>query len=235
MCRMVDLPAPFGPSRPVTPGPMVHRDVVDRDDVAVPAADVFDLDDGHDSAPPSGSGRPGRRGTSASDGRRGRGRRRRRSCRGWSTPSAGSVPPSHIRTPSNSVNGLNRPDTFSATWARSRSAAMWPARSAVRLRRRPGGPVVLRALDLEQDLGQGAGEQEDDRHRAGGEGPAAGQARQEQADRGQHHRPHQPDAAGPGISALVCAQTAAAAVHVGDRAARRAAAAGPPSSPGRRR
>ena len=51
----VDLPAPLGPSRPVTPGPRRERDVVDRDDVAVPARDVVELERGRDGR------RPGRR------------------------------------------------------------------------------------------------------------------------------------------------------------------------------
>ena len=53
----VVLPAPFGPSRPVTPGAERERDVVDRDDVAVPARDVVELDGG-DAA---GAGAAGRR------------------------------------------------------------------------------------------------------------------------------------------------------------------------------
>ena len=40
----VDLPAPLGPSRPVTPGPEGERDVVDGHDVAVPARDVVELE-----------------------------------------------------------------------------------------------------------------------------------------------------------------------------------------------
>ena len=46
----VDLPAPLGPSSPVTPGSEAHRDVVDRDHVAEPAGDLLELDGAHDSA-----------------------------------------------------------------------------------------------------------------------------------------------------------------------------------------
>lgn len=64
----------------------------------------------------------------------------------------------------------------------------------------------LLAFHLEQDLGEGEGEQEDDRHR------------QEQADRGQYHGPHQADEQPwdqrPGLR-----PDGGAAVHIGDRAA----------------
>ena len=46
MCRSVVLPAPFGPSRPVTPAPEAEAQVVDGDDVAVPASGVDELDCG---------------------------------------------------------------------------------------------------------------------------------------------------------------------------------------------
>ena len=41
MCRIVDLPAPFGPSRPVMPPVEPEADVVDGDHVAVPARDAL--------------------------------------------------------------------------------------------------------------------------------------------------------------------------------------------------
>ena len=50
MCSSVVLPAPFGPSSPVTPGPTRERDVVDGHDVAVPARDVFEHDRGRGRA-----------------------------------------------------------------------------------------------------------------------------------------------------------------------------------------
>ena len=60
--RSVDLPAPFGPSRPVTPGAERERDVVDGDDVAVPARDVVDLEAAAGGgAAASASDRDGRR------------------------------------------------------------------------------------------------------------------------------------------------------------------------------
>ena len=45
-CSSVVLPAPLGPSRPVTPAGEGAADVVDRDHVAVPARDVVDDDAG---------------------------------------------------------------------------------------------------------------------------------------------------------------------------------------------
>ena len=44
-CRSVLLPAPLGPSRPVTPGRDAERQLVQADDVAVPLRDAAELDD----------------------------------------------------------------------------------------------------------------------------------------------------------------------------------------------
>ena len=63
MWRIVVLPAPFGPRRPVMPGAERERDVVDRDDVAVPARDVVEDDRRR-------RGRPARRVRRSAAGRR---------------------------------------------------------------------------------------------------------------------------------------------------------------------
>ena len=46
VASMVDLPAPLGPSRPVTPGAIRTRQLVQADHVAVPLGDPVELDDG---------------------------------------------------------------------------------------------------------------------------------------------------------------------------------------------
>ena len=180
MCSMVDLPAPFGPSRPVTPGPIVI--VMSLTATTLPyQRETLRSSIVLTTHPPSGTWRRGRPGSTASSTRNMTPYRMPTLPGGGMGP--GFVPPSHCLTPSSTLNGLISPPSLAPSGATACGPSGTPAR-----------PDRSLLSDVDQDRGQRPGEEQVDRDHAGGVGAAAGQRGEHQPDRREQHRPEHRDA-----------------------------------------
>src|SRR5262249_28510063 len=190
MCSMVDLPAPFGPSRPVTPRPMVI--VMSLTATTLPYQRETLRSSMLIRLPPSRALRWSAEGASCSTDPLVPG--------GEPARAGGQQPEEHDPVPGPHTAWRRNGAGIRATQPlphpvengeRAYQAGQTGAERDARCHRPGPGPVLG---DLDQDPGQCPGEEKVDRDHAGRVRPAAGERGEDQPDRGQQQRPQHPDA-----------------------------------------